>query len=445
MTDTLIIPVSGGLTLQGRHVSGTTIPVFELNGTDIVNGAPLPVFQLNGTDVVDGAPLPVFEVIGDLSVPAISSNSLLVTGATAIVSTSDNPYLVPLPGSLAINGQTPYIMPFVIPTTGQLSISGFAPSVANSGIIVKVPTAAALSISGGTPVLAQQAVIGIPAAASLSLVGANAKVAATVTIPLEPLEAFGVGVQGGIGSGVGLLNALIATGSGTPSVIGSGIAQFKFLIAYGTGQSSGVGVFKSMTASGQAATIGSGAATLQVLGTKNDVARVELQALSCYGFGDRVVTNTNIQTFVMNTRTSGVTKYAAFPYNSYAKIGDSYYGASSTGLYLLDGETDAGADIDWSFRTGQLDNKDPGLKRLPEVVLGLRSIGSIRVNAYYGGQSMTNTVPEVGAQSLHQHRVVLGKGARSRYFSVELEGIANSKIELDSLQVNMTKTTRRLG
>ena len=93
-----------------------------------------------------------------------------------------------------------------------------------------------------------------------------------------------------------------------------------------------------------------------------------------------------------------------------------------------------------------MDNKDPGLKRIPEILLGLRASGPVRVRVWKDDDVFYDyMLPPVNLGTLHQHRVTPGRGMRSKYYAVELQGVAGSKVELDSMQVSMTKTTRRLG
>lgn len=149
----------------------------------------------------------------------------------------------------------------------------------------------------------------------------------------------------------------------------------------------------------------------------------------------------------MNARNKSVTEFANFPFNSFTKIGTSWYAAGAGGLYRLgDSTTDDGAQINWALRTGQHDDNEVRLKRIPEVVLGLRSAGNITVrvhaddNVYYD-----YALPKVKPTTIHQHRVTPGKGMRSRWYSVELRAKQGADLELASLQMNMTDTTRRLG
>jgi len=148
----------------------------------------------------------------------------------------------------------------------------------------------------------------------------------------------------------------------------------------------------------------------------------------------------------MNARSAAVSEYTNYRFNSFAKIGADYYGAGPGGLFKLEGITDDGAAVNWKLRTGQHDDKNPGLKRIPEVLLALRSSGKVRVRVYKDDNTYYDYIlPAVQTNTIHQHRVVPGKGMRSRYFAVEAQSIDNSDLELDSMQVNMTDTTRRLG
>lgn len=149
--------------------------------------------------------------------------------------------------------------------------------------------------------------------------------------------------------------------------------------------------------------------------------------------------------WAMNSRLGGVTEYTSFPYNSLARYNGAYLGASATSLVRLAGLTDDGQPIAWAVRTGLHDDGKPGLKRLPEVLMGLRADGSVKVTVWKDEEeSYEYTLVMHRPDLLHQARVKCGRGLRSRYFRVGVSGSGPS-LELDSLQLPMTETTRRLG
>lgn len=160
-----------------------------------------------------------------------------------------------------------------------------------------------------------------------------------------------------------------------------------------------------------------------------------------------VVVDAVTHTAVMNTRWKGVTEYTNFGFNSYAKIGRDYYAAGPDGIVKLGGVgTDDGAYIDWVLRTGQLDDGKAVKKKLPEIVLGLRSNGKVTVRVHPNDLIYYDYVmPAVNTGNIHQHRVNPGKGMQSRWFSVELRSVDGCDLELASTQVNMEEVTRRIG
>lgn len=202
---------------------------------------------------------------------------------------------------------------------------------------------------------------------------------------------------------------------------------------------------EARTARGQARGAVTGAAVREAYRVKSVTGFPRFEARRSFGTASSVAAETYL-TAVMNAKNAAITEYSAHEFNSYAKIGSEYYAAGPDGVFLLDGSTDDGNNIDWRVLTGQMDGKDPGLKRLPEVLLGLRNTGQVRVSIHPDDNTeYAYMLPAVKLDTLHQHRVVPGKGMRSRYYAVELEGVNNSKVEIDSMQVNMTPTTRRLG
>jgi len=237
-----------------------------------------------------------------------------------------------------------------------------------------------------------------------------------------------------------------ATGTASdPFIHAAGGGEFAKWTAYGTMPGRGDAVFEPWTATGRIRSPIHGLASFEPWASDSRSGYAQLEAWIASGAASQGVPNTFF-VGVMNARSKGVTEYSNHNFNSFARIGTRWYAAGPGGLYLLGGEDDHGTPIAWLVRTGQMDGKDPGLKRLPEVLLGLRSSGKIRVRVYPDDVVHYDYIlPAVKTDTIHQHRVKVGKGMRSRYYSVELQGVDGSDLELDSMQVNMTETGRRLG
>lgn len=275
----------------------------------------------------------------------------------------------------------------------------------------------------------------------------------------ELYTATGIALNGGIGSGIATRLAYTASGIAIPGGLASGAPVLQARTASGVGLNGGSGagslVLQARTAAGTgiSGTVGAGSLVLQVrtasgVGINSTPASGSMVAPRrvAYGIGAPAV-DTTIRTWVMNTRHNAVTQYVAYPYNSFARYNGVYLGAGPTGLFILEnGADDAGTPISWEARTGMHDDKDPGLKRLPEVLAGIRYDGPITVTVYKDelvsyDYALANYRPKY---ELHQARAKTGKGLRSRYFQVGLKG-TGTKAEIESLQMPMTKTTRRVG
>lgn len=80
----------------------------------------------------------------------------------------------------------------------------------------------------------------------------------------------------------------------------------------------------------------------------------------------------------MNTRTGAVTEYDNFEFNSFIGMGSQYIGASSLGLYELQGETDDGDDIIARIKGGFMQFGGPRLSRLKSAYIAARGNGGGR-------------------------------------------------------------------
>jgi hypothetical protein len=152
-----------------------------------------------------------------------------------------------------------------------------------------------------------------------------------------------------------------------------------------------------------------------------------------------------LDTWATNTRLGAVTKYPSFPANSLARYNGTYLAAGPTGIYVLEGDSEIEAGATWRVRTGQHDDKRPGLKRMTEVLVGARFSDPIKVRVYTDGSRYYDyALPNYRTEEIQQARVKTGKGLKSRYYQVDLSG-TGSRFELDSLQATMPDTTRRVG
>lgn len=138
-----------------------------------------------------------------------------------------------------------------------------------------------------------------------------------------------------------------------------------------------------------------------------------------------------------------VTHYTNFPFTHIVRYKNSYFGANSTGLYLLEGTTDDGVAIDWAVSTHLTDLGYPERKTV--------------VSAYFGGrlgaaETVTLTVGEKGDETYayttprgtaaQNYRQRFGRGIKTRYFGLGLSGAQD--FALDTVDLEVDKLTRRI-
>jgi hypothetical protein len=273
---------------------------------------------------------------------------------------------------------------------------------------------------------------------TLSAVGvARSGTVAEAAILFRPLEATGVNRGGSIAYGTGVFQAGIISADGIGPGVSAGQSTFQRLTARAVALvgTAGIGAaeFEPLEASAasQSTNIASGAASFQYL--------------RGYGTGAAIPSEV-YRTWVLNTGNEALTEYQNYPFNSLAEFNGTYYGAGPGGVRQLEGVDDLGADIEWSFRTGLLDNKNPQLKRMDEVLLAMRFDGPVRVTVWtdddlHFDYNVSNFRPGV----VHQVRAKPGKGLRSRYYRVGLAGVGNTAAEIGAMQLPMIPLRRRLG
>lgn len=139
--------------------------------------------------------------------------------------------------------------------------------------------------------------------------------------------------------------------------------------------------------------------------------------------------------WVANANTGAVSRYEGFNFNSFANIGGQMYGAMTDGIYLLDGNTDAGVNISSFALTGTDDFGDSHMKRVPKIYLGVASDGDLYV------RTVTNTsdvhvykINKTASDEVREQQTLLGRGVKSRYWQFAIENVAGSDFELESVE-----------
>jgi hypothetical protein len=146
-------------------------------------------------------------------------------------------------------------------------------------------------------------------------------------------------------------------------------------------------------------------------------------------------------TWVINTRTGAVSEYSNYAFNSFAKIGNRYFGASSTGLYQLTGDDDNGADIIANIKSGYAEWGGSKFTMFKAAYLGVHGAGDYVLKLVTGdGKTYTYGI---SGRDMRSTKVHVGKGIRTRYFAFELTSTGQD-FDLDTIEFVPLVVERRV-
>lgn len=141
---------------------------------------------------------------------------------------------------------------------------------------------------------------------------------------------------------------------------------------------------------------------------------------------------------------SGSAAYENFPFNSFARIGGRFYGASDAGVFELVGDSDAGAPIRASINLGKRDFGSPALKNISYAYLGVKSTGQMVVRVTTPeGRSYLYQTRRADAHMATQ-RADFGKGLRAHYLELELYNQDGGDFTLERMEFVVNETSRRI-
>lgn len=154
------------------------------------------------------------------------------------------------------------------------------------------------------------------------------------------------------------------------------------------------------------------------------------------------------QGWVVNNDTLAPSEYDNFPFNSMARIGQRYFGASETGLFEFGGDDDAGDPIMARILTGESDFGAPQMKRVERAYMGYSTRGELvlKVIAMLDGQKTEfwYRARPLRAGEVTETRVPIGRGIESRYWQFEWVNVDGADFELDRLDLQVLITSRRI-
>lgn len=163
-----------------------------------------------------------------------------------------------------------------------------------------------------------------------------------------------------------------------------------------------------------------------------------VELLDTVGFAVRFDTGSErFAGYTLNLRNAAVSEYENFHFNSMALVGGRAYGAREDGVYLLEGDTDAGDPIQAFVRTGVLNLES--LSHVTKAWIGLTSSGDMifKTITTDGGKKKEHWYrmePRPQGAPV-ESRFNPAKGVTSTFWQWELANVDGAYFELDMLKV----------
>lgn len=143
--------------------------------------------------------------------------------------------------------------------------------------------------------------------------------------------------------------------------------------------------------------------------------------------------------YAMNLRNAGVAVYDNYPFTSFDEVGGLALAVGEGGLYLLEGDDDAGEPIHARIRTGLTDFGSAVYKHSPNAYVGYTAEGSLllKVITTDKGHKKANTYklsPRASTAPTND-RFNVAKGLTSVYWGYQIENVDGVDFELDTVKV----------
>lgn len=140
-----------------------------------------------------------------------------------------------------------------------------------------------------------------------------------------------------------------------------------------------------------------------------------------------------------------VTHYTDFPFNQIVRFNNAYYGVAADGLYLLEGDTDAGAPIAWNWQSALSDFESRHFKRAVSAYIGGRLGDETELRVIVGEQSESDyAYAAVRGSNAQTYRSKFGRGLKSRYYAIGMQDQNGSAVEIDTIELEIEELTRSI-
>lgn len=370
---------------------------------------PAPTLAATGGPAVSGVanltvPVPVCEASMTGAALTVPVPTVSATGGTGRVGSADLTLPAPTLSATADSG-----------VVGSASLTVPVPTVAAG-----TPPEAVLTVP--VPTITATAQVGQVATASLSLpvptldATASTPVVGTVSLTLPLPVVSGSANTGNVGTATLTLASVVLAAEGVSGVIGTAALTLPVV---------------EIEASGAVEAIGTATLTLPSVTMAGQASQAASSSYSAYA---------------LNSENRALTTYSNLPIRGLAKFNGVYLAAGPGGLFVLGGDTDAGALINASVRLAATDFGDPHIKRVEQMYVQYRTTGDLTLKVIINEhEEYDYTLPAAGHTTLSPGRVKIGKGAKGVYWQFDIANRDGADFEFDAISVDPLATSRKIG
>jgi hypothetical protein len=156
-----------------------------------------------------------------------------------------------------------------------------------------------------------------------------------------------------------------------------------------------------------------------------------------------------MQTWAWNVRRNAMTRWTNYAFRDFVRFNNKYYGVGYDGvLYLLDGDTDAGAPIPWAWETGFENFDSPAQKGVMAMYIqGRLERGAeltLRTDKNIVYTYRTYTDDRIGRSDYRTYRVITGKGIRSGRFAIGMQSSVGGYMGINRVAPTMVVSKRNI-
>lgn len=345
-----------------------------------------------------------------------------------------------------------------------LTLPALACEASASGVVLPALEVSATGLSGevGEASLTLPALVGygeVPQALlTLPALECSGEAPTQALVTLPALEMAADAVVGTLGQSSITLPALSLDASGDTPLVGTAALTLPLAVVSGAATTGVIGAASvtlaslALAAEGAAGTIGTATLTLPVLsveasgyGEAVGTATLTLPSLTLTAQGGQARSST-YSAYALQTERRALTTYSNLPIRGLTAFNGVYLAAGPGGLFVLGGNTDAGALISATARLANTDFGSAQLKRVEQMFVNYRTDGDLTLKVITDEhEAYDYTLPAAGHATLAAGRTKIGRGAKGVYWQMELSNRDGADFEFDRITVDPQALSRKLG